>query len=327
MSEKRSVEMGNSIEELNNVLEMVENTFAMYDEYSSNIKNNEMKESEIKGGICKCRNEYDDCIASNSKILIKNDINYSLSYEMKQIEDNIWNKLVKIEINPCNNAKNAIKSFELIGNINSSHNIVANYNYQICSFDPKYTKLSRNSNLLMDNKYIKIGNKNEHCYATVKNDINNANGYKSGQHCFRMYYKNPDRACNFLFFGIYPNGVVPSDGYSCEDKNAWGIAGYSRNYTYRSGKLTEDSNIKFLYELETNLIDMFVDFDKEEIIYKIVSNDNCNGKEYKLNGFVSNISYSVHIHLFCAATEVQVAKIDISMFGKDRKLVKWSKTY
>ena len=82
------------------------------------------------------------------------------------------------------------------------------------------------------------------------------------------------------------------------------------------------------------MIDMFVDFDQSVIIYKNVSNDDNNNnqinnenKEYKMNGFDRNIKYTIHFYWFEANTEIQCAKIDVNMFGKNAKLVKWPCVY
>ena len=53
-------------------------------------------------------------------------------------------------------------------------------------------------------------------------------GYTNGQHCFRMYYKNPKGSNEDSFFGIYQYGIIPKNTQSYEHSTSWGVMG-SRN--------------------------------------------------------------------------------------------------
>ena len=73
--------------------------------------------------------------------------------------------------------------------------------------------------------------------------------------------------------------------------------------------------------MHENQIDMFVDFDNGILSYSIVD-DKANDRKYTCsNKFNVNIAYTVHIGFFWFETEVQIAKINANMFGKNKKLI------
>ena len=155
-------------------------------------------------------------------------------------------------------------------------------------------------------------------------DKQNVQGYSSGQHCFRMYYKNPGGSQCWLFFCIYKYGSEPKDMYPCSDETSWGVADNCGGLIICKGKDEYDSsNMSFLYSSNENQIDMLVDFDKGTLSYSIVD-DKVKDRKYTLSKrFDINLAYTVNIGFYCARTEVQIGKIDIGMFGKNKKLVKW----
>ena len=80
--------------------------------------------------------------------------------------------------------------------------------------------------------------------------------------------------------------------------------------------------MSFLYGLDENQIDMLIDFDKGILSYSIVG-DAENRKYTFKKKFDTNIGYTVQAHLLWPGTKVQIAKISVDLFGKNKKLVKW----
>ena len=146
----------------------------------------------------------------------------------------------------------------------------------------------------------------------------------SGQHCFRMYYKNPKGARHWLLFGIYKYGIVPKDMDTYFHETSWGIADDTCGVIYCDGKWEYDeSNMKFLYCLNENQIDMFVDFDNGILSYSIVD-DEQKGRKYTFGKrFNTNIAYTVNVGFLFGGTQLQIAKSSVHMFGKNKKLVQW----
>ena len=196
--------------------------------------------------------------------------------------------------------------------------------YSICQFDLKYTKLFDNGTIDCDNKHIKIGSKYDVCYSMILPDIKHAQGYSSGQHCFRMYYKNPRGPHQWLFFGIYKYGIVPEDVYTYRYETSWGITDRGDGLIYCNGEDEYDkSNMSFLYSLNETQIDMLIDFDNGMLSYSIVD-DNAKNRKYAFKKkFDTRIAYTVHLNFWCEGTEVQIAKINVDMCGKNKKLVQW----
>ena len=76
---------------------------------------------------------------------------------------------------------------------------------------------------------------------------------------------------------------------------------------------------------------MLVDFDNGILSYSIVD-DNVKNRKYtftkKFNASIfsflsAKICYTVHLNFNCTGTEVQIAKIGVDMFGKNKNLVQW----
>ena len=81
--------------------------------------------------------------------------------------------------------------------------------------------------------------------------------------------------------------------------------------------------MSFLYSLNENQIDMLIDLDKRLLSYSIVD-DNVKNRKYTFQRkFNANVCYTVHLNFEWGGTEVQVAKIGVDMFGKNKKLVQW----
>ena len=155
-------------------------------------------------------------------------------------------------------------------------------------------------------------------------DVKNVQGYKSGKHCFRMYCKNPNEPNGWSFFGICKYGIVPKDVHNCRHETSWGIANNGDGKICCHGKEECDkSNMSFLYSLNENQIDMLIDFDSGILSYSIVD-DNVKNRKYTFEKkFNTNISYAVHLNFCGKGTQVQVAKIDGDVFGKNTRLVQW----
>ena len=195
--------------------------------------------------------------------------------------------------------------------------------YSICQFDLNHTQLTQGSTIDCDNKHIKVGSRNGVCYAMTACDNNHAQGYGSGQHCFRMYYKNPAGPHEWLLFGVYQCGVKPKHEHTYRYKTSWGIADHGYGRIVCNGKAEIDRSMQFLYSCDENEIDMHIDFDLGILSYAIVD-DNIKNRKYTFKkAFDTSILYTVNIGFSRAETEVQIAKINVGMFGKNKKLVKW----
>ena len=315
-------ESGNLVQcakSLDDLVNLISTTHVKYDEYLTPNLNNtaNLNQYAMWKEIYKCQQEYDTIVSNSTQIVSNNNNVVSLNYSMSDIKQIIENKLVQIKTTQQN-------SNQLLKKIAS----VEFYQpkYSICQFDLKYTKLSDGSTIDCDNKHIKIGSKNDWCYSMILPDKEHVQGYSSGQHCFRMYYKNPKGPHYWLLFGIYKYGIVPKDMSTYYHETSWGIADDTNGTIYCNGKYEYDkSNMSFLYSLNENQIDMLIDFDNGILSYSIVD-DNVKNRKYTFKETFNtiNIAYTVHLNLYCAGTQVQIAKINVDMFGKNKKLVKWS---
>ena len=268
----------------------------------------------------KCEKEFQKIMSNNIKIISQNSNIISLQYKKNKIPQTIANRLMTIEITQTSN--------QLLKKIANEIQFSANKDdlkaYSICQFDLRYTKLNKGSTIDCDNKHIKIGSKDDHCYGMILPDKEHVQGYSSGQHCFRMYYKNPYGPNKWLFFGIYKYGMVPKDMRSYDHETSWGIGDNTSGLIYCNGKCENDkSNMSFLYSFDENQIDMLVDFDAGILSYSIVD-DKVKHRKYTFSKkFDTNIAYTVHLNFFWQGTEVQIAKTAVDMFGKNKKLVQY----
>ena len=300
------------MESLDNLLTLVTDTSEIYDKYlssaalkkNSNNMDNQVNEKEMNQKIETCTVEYYEIMTTNIE---------------SQNNNNIVHKLEIQEEN-----KKIISNMISISNVQNEVNQNIKNLVHLPQFDLKYTKLSDGSTIDCDNKHIKIGSKNGNCYGMILADKQNVQGYKSGQHCFRMYYKNPKGPNKWLFFGLYKYGIVPKDEKTYRHETSWGIVDYGNGQIHCNGKYEFDkSNMSFLYSLNENEIDMFVDLDKGILSYSIVD-DNVKNRKYTFKKkFETSIAYAVHLNVYYEGTEVQIAKIDVNMFGKNKKLVQW----
>ena len=331
----QNVEIGNLVtivKSFEKLLKSVENTHAVYDSYLTTTLNNQddheiesnsiLSKNQMEKKLLDCRKEYKKEMSKNLITLSKNNNTCVLTYNMNDIQQIIENKLIVIESQNNNN-----QSLKKLANINSTRSIAKLKNkndhdslYEICQFDLKYTRLIIGSTIDCDNKHIKIGSNSGHCYSMILPDKNHMFGYTSGhgQHCFRMYYKNPKGPHEWLLFGIYKYGVVPKDMKSYNHETSWGIVDGGYGAIYCNGKYEIDKfNMSFLYSLNENQIDMFVDFDKGMLSYAIVD-DNFKNRNYTFEKKVdTNIAYTVNIGFGWSRAEVQIAKIKVAMFGKN----------
>ena len=150
-----------------------------------------------------------------------------------------------------------------------------------------------------------------------------------GKHCWRMYYKIVSDN-QWLLFGIYKFGTKPRNKDTNLHVTSWGFAGTTNKTIYCNGNYEYDKSRIHLYSLNENQIDMFVDFDNGILSYAtVVDDDDDKEKERKYTfkeRFNTSINYTVHLNFGTGGeTEAQIAKIDVSMFGKNKNLVRWSK--
>ena len=308
-------------ESFESLIKIIENTNDEYRKYLTNVhkplQENEavVSKNEIEKKISKCQQMYDEIVAKNTKIVTNNNNILSLSYNINDIQKIIENEFVQIKTTQYNDKFIQTKFYH----------IAHDSSYSICEFDLRYTELTNGSTINCDNNHIQVGSEaSSSGHSTIFLAAQHVRGYSSGQHCFRMYYKNPEGPNQWLFFGIYKCGIVPKDMHTHLHKNSWGIGDGGIGQIYCNGKRELDkSNVSFLYSLNENQIDMLVDFDKGTLSYSIVD-DFVDNRKYTFDKkFDTNIVYTVHLNLICAGTEVQVAKIHVDMFGKNKKLVKW----
>ena len=332
----KSQNFSSSNKTFENLLKMIENTNDKYKKYLTSINNNNnntqqvvLTKDEIQQEISNCEQEYDKIVSNNDKIMSQNNNIVSLNCSMSDIKQIFENKLIQIKTTKCNDQ---FKFIQKMANIKFSQHKDDSQSYSICQFDLKYTKLNKGSTIDCDNKHIKIGSEDGICYGMILPDAKNVQGYSGGQHCFRIYYKNPAGPNKWLFFGIYKYGIKPEDEDTYEHETSWGIADYGGGSIYCNGKVEWDkSNMSFLYSLDENQIDMLIDFDNGILSYSIVD-DNVENRKYtfkkKFNAnifsFLSKqVYYTVHLNFFNSQTQVQIAKIGVDMFGKNKKLVQW----
>ena len=313
-----------SKQSLEKLLSLIQNTNDKYKKYLTNINNKSSQISinqEIQQKILKCQQEYDKIVLNNVKITSQNNNIVSLNYNMNVIKQIIENTLIQIRTTKYN--EQFIKNYANVKFFKPKDDSKL---YSICQFDLKYTKLSDGSTIDCDNKHIKIGSMNGDCYSMILADKQHVQGYSSGQHCFRMYYKNPHGSNKWLFFGIYKYGIIPKNVHTYLHETSWGIVDDGHGLIYCNGQCEHDeSRMSFLYSLNENQIDMLIDFDTGILSYSIVDDDvkNRNYTYTFKKKFNANIAYTVHLNFLWSGTEVQLAKINVNMFGRNTKLVQW----
>ena len=316
LNESNNLSLG--VKSLENLLELVKHTQKSHHDYLTKNSQKQNKtcilSDEIKQEISQCQKKCDEVFGNNLKMVPNNSNIYRLQYKIRDIQQTVTNQMVKIQSDK-HDVQNLVAKF---GNVK----FYQPQKYSICQFDLKYTKLSNESTIDCDNKHIKIGSTDGHCYSMILPGKEHVRGYKSGQHCFRMYYKNPYGQIHWLFFGIYQYGIVPKAVNTYAHEASWGIADNEWGQIYCNGKQENDkSNMPFLYSLNENEIDMLIDFDKGILSYAIVD-DNVKNRKYTLKKkFDASISYNVHLNFYWSGTQVQIAKVDVDMFGENKKLV------
>ena len=304
-----------STKSLKTLLKLVKTTCTQYDSYlTPNLNNSDaggvLNKNQMKEAISKCQQEYNKIVSDNVKVVSNNSNIVSLDYNMNNIKDTIQNKLITIKTPKCDD-----RFDENFGNIKFSKN--ETNSYSICQFDLKYTKLSDGSIIDFDNKHIKIGSQDSHCWALMLPDKKHVQGYKSGQHCFRMFYKN-----KVVLFGIHQHGDGSIKSVQTT-KTSWGIVNFGNGKIYCNGERGDDASSSFLYTSGDNQIDMLVDFDKGILSYCIIDDKETDRKYTFTKRFDTSIFYTISVGLYYRETQVQIAKINVDMFGKNKKLVKW----
>ena len=316
--------MVSSVQSFENLLKLIENTNDKYKTFLTSVNKKQqpgaLTKREIEKEILKSQQEYDTIVLNNVKIISNNNNIVSLNYNINDIKQIIENKFITIKTDKYNDE--FVQKFANVKFYESKNDPAY---YTICQFDLKHTKLSDGSTIDCENKHIKIGSKNyTHCYGMILGDKNNVKGYTSGQHCFRMYYKNPYGAHCYLLFGIYQCGIVPKNMRTAWHETSWGIADNTEGLIYCNGEVEwDESNMSFLYSSDENEIDMLIDFDNGILSYSIVDDKVENRKYIFKKQFNTSISYTVNIGFYHSKTEVQIAKINVEMFGKNKKMVKW----
>ena len=323
MQMQQSRDLASSTKSFQDLLKLIENTNNTYKKHLANVnvtpnKKSQLIKDEMATQISKCQQEYDNIVSNNVKIISQNNNIIVLNYDINDIKQIVENKLITMKTTKYND-----QFFQNYANIKFSR-IKPDSLYSICQFDLKYTKLTKGSTIDCDDKHIKIG-KPGHCYSMILSDEKHVHGYCSGEHCFRMYYKNPKGPHEWLFFGIYKYGIVPKDVFTYKHETSWGIVDNENGQIRCNGECEYDkSNMSFLYSLNENQIDMLIDFDNGILSYSIVD-DNVKNRKYTFSKkFNTNIAYAVHLSFGYAGTEVQIAKINIDMFGKNKTFVKWA---
>ena len=118
-------------------------------------------------------------------------VNYNLANIKRVINNSLTIETIK------NNTNNTYANKPMMhNNISQSHMHIHNeVQHSLCKFDLKST-------IDFDNKYIKVDDTYNAYYAMILPD-NNVQGYSSGKHCWRRYYKTPNGNNEWLMFGIY----------------------------------------------------------------------------------------------------------------------------
>ena len=272
---------------------------------------------EIKAEIANCQSEYLKIMSNNVGILLDHKNMYSLHYKTKinDISKMITNNFIKIDSQVSKNVSKIDANIKLF------------VKYSMSQFDLKYSKFSHGCTIAYNNQYIKLGPKDNQCCAVVLPDLNHPKGYTigDGKHCWRLYFQNSKTPRPWIFFGICKAYLVGNEK-NFENETSWGV---SRGKIWCEGKGTIDDKCDFIFSHDENEIDMLVDFTNANISYKIVDDkynkekEKAKARRYVLAPFDPSIYYTVHLNCYKAATEIQIAKIDVEMFGKNKKLVKW----
>ena len=307
---EREGSLEQSSQSLENLLILIQNAQSKYHRYvhqhfskQNSYRHNEQEttskitENEMQQEIINCLTKYDQILTQESQVASKNNVNYAI--------DSLHDKLEKI----THFIENSITINEFKTPI-------------VCSFDLHLTKLIDGSILDLDNQHIRTGGKNSFEYAMILPDILHVQGYNHGQHCWRMYYRK--NSYQPLFFGIYQMGIVPNNDITFRHEESCGLMSNGRIFCH--GQTKNFKSCEFLYSYNENQIDMLVDFDNSFLSYKIVDDPEERECKFKTSFYPytsKGIYYTVHLNFYwsSSATEAQIGKIDVNLFGKVQHLV------
>ena len=187
------------------------------------------------------------------------------------------------------------------------------------SADRTYLDLSDNEEV-HEHHYVMLDSKTGY----FKNDGINENG----KHCWRIYCEfglNTDQSKWFLL-GIAAYGATIDVNLTYAHPTTCAVSGNSSNIQYHEmGELQHSDNVKFIYEQKINQIDMLVDVGQGKVSYKVVD-DNQN-REFVIDGFDTSKKWIPMFDCCYKGGKLQVAKISVEMYGKNKNLIDWPVRY
>ena len=118
---------------------------------------------EMEKEIVRCQQEFNKIVSKNINTVSHNNSNISINYKKDDIKKVIENYFITIET-----ARKNINVDKMFDDIKFYQLKDDSSSYSICQFDLNHTKLSDESTIDFDNKYIKIGSNYGHCYGMIK---------------------------------------------------------------------------------------------------------------------------------------------------------------
>ena len=218
------------------------------------------------------------------------------------------------------------------------------YDTKVCQFNKKLTQMGYYQ-LSCDARHIQLTSEADFPFITLFDE----NGFKwnkngknlsDNQYCFRMYYDAPyNSKFKVQAFGVYSFNVDPKTqkpekagrtNWSFYHKHFYGILGDSTGYWYKGGVESSTYNMRYLYENARDQIDMMIDLNgdsenKSCLVYRLVRDDNIKyaKKDFKITGLAPNVTWIPHFSFLLKYSQLQVAQIPVSLFGKNESLVDW----
>ena len=279
-----------------------------YKDYLTNkISNKGDMESQIKLSV----QGYSKLMQKYSSAKYENKL--KLDYYMNQIKSTI-NNLVMISNN--------------INNINDKNPI-----NQLCRFSEEYISLPKGSKLSDDRTFLDMST-NEKDYVHQYTMLDSKTGYfkndginENGKHCWRIYWElGLPYQWKWFLVGIAEYRAATSANNPWTHSGTFAVSGNINNTQYhRAGKVLHSDDVKFIYEQTINQIDMLVDVEQGKLSYKVVDDDK--KREFVIDGFDTNKKWIPMFDCPRKGSKLQVAKISVSMYGKNKNLIDWPVRY
>ena len=133
------------------------------------------------------------------------------------------------------------------------------------------------------------------------------------------------KSYKWFLFGIVQFGAKISTWFH---PSACGVSCNGPLNDYRkNGQILHDNKLAFLYQNQIDQIDMLLDCKNGTLSYKLVDNHSENEREFTIDGLNTDIKWIPLFDCNYEGGKLQVAKIPVSMYGKNKEWVEWLVKY